>query len=763
MNTDPEGVPASGGGDADGLDRLLRDLGADVDRALSEGALRCGPYVLLEQIGEGGFGEVFAGVRDDGAARRVAVKILKRGLDTHDVLRRFEMEQRALARIDHPGVAAILDAGLTEDGRPWFAMPLLEGEPVTMACDELSLSVMARLKVMAGVCDAVHAAHVRGIVHRDLKPANILAAQGPDGMLATKVIDFGVAKAIEPDAGSDVTRTAVGRRLGTPAYMAPEQLATVDAAADVRSDVYALGVLMAELVAGVRRPHRTLQDEGEMRTPLMPSRMFGSVCAEEPAAAASIAQRRGCQSAAELLRALEGDIDAIVAKATMGEPDLRYQSAEAMAEDLRRMEVSLPVLARAPSRPYLALRFVQRHRMGVLVAAALAVGLCAVSAIAMATSIRAERNARLASQQAQRAQEVTGLLRGMLVQVDPEVAQGRDRTLLIEMLQATIASIRARGAEIDAMAAAEVSRIVAEALVKLERNRLALVLLDEAGARVDAAMLQERDPVQRRALRIERAGLRVMRGQALFEAAWAESGVTRERLDEPAAHAQWMAALDELSSVDALDHPYALIARLRLWRIRETWPPGMPHKSFDDAIEDVMEHAEVDSLERWSFRLRRTENDNWIALLRNYPSVLAECEWELGAVHPLVVRARNRWLSFLVMAGVDSRTSTWGDSIELWHTDEELAAHWRNTAQLSHQVVEDCARTFGAMHTQTLAARLWQLAAYGYSEGSAAHLERYRTLRIDMIAEKGSESKFVQQLDITWRGVTQGYAAGKWW
>jgi serine/threonine protein kinase len=763
MTPHQEGMPASGGGDTAGLDRILHALGAEVNEALSEGALRCGPYILLERIGEGGFGEVFAGVRDDAAARRVAVKILKRGLDTHDVLRRFELEQRALARIDHPGVAAILDAGITDDGRPWFAMPLLEGDPITIACDELSRSLPDRLRLMADVCDAVHAAHVRGIVHRDLKPANVLAAPGPDGRLAPKVIDFGVAKAIEPDDAAGVTRTAVGRRLGTPAYMAPEQLAAADAAADVRSDVYALGVLMAELVAGVRPAPGNASGQVDARLPLRPSRMFASVCSDDPAAAAVITERRGHQAVGELSRALEGDIDAIVAKATMAEPGQRYQSAEAMAEDLRRMAASIPVLARAPSRSYIFRRFVQRHRRGVLVAASLSVGMVAVSAFAMASSIRAERSARLATQQAQRAQEVTELLRGMLVQIDPEVAQGRDRTLLVELLQATIASIRTRGSTIDAIAAAEVSKIVAEALVKLERHRMAMALLDEACARIDAAALTEPDPVRVRALRIERAGLRVARGQASFEAAWAESGVTRERIDEPTACIQWRAALDELASIGALDHPIALTARLRLWRIREVWPARMSVQEFDAAIDSEMEHAEVDPLERWSFRLRRAENDIWTRLLHSYPTVLEECQAELGPAHPLVVRARNRWLSFLVMAGIDSRTSSWGDSITLWRSDEELAAHWGRTAELSDRVVAECARTFGEMHTQTLAARLWQLAARGYSEGPAATLERYRTLRVDVVAEKGSDSKFVQQLDATWRGVTQGYAAGRWW
>ncbi len=168
MMAGPGDMPARGDDPGVGdLDVLLRGLGADVDAALAGGAMRCGPYMLLDEIGAGGFGEVHVGVRDDAAARRVAVKVLKRGVDTRDVLRRFEMEQRALARIDHPCVAAILDAGTTDDGRPWFAMPLLDGDPVTIACDDEGSPLSDRLRLMTMICDAVQAAHVQGKVLTD--------------------------------------------------------------------------------------------------------------------------------------------------------------------------------------------------------------------------------------------------------------------------------------------------------------------------------------------------------------------------------------------------------------------------------------------------------------------------------------------------------------------------------------------------------------------------------------------------------------------
>ena len=753
---EPEGGPAA----AD-LDPLLRALGADVDEAIAGGAMRCGPYILVETVGEGGFGEVFAAVRDDTSERRVAVKILKRGLDTRDVLRRFEMEQRALSRIDHPCVAAILDAGVTDDGRPWFAMPLLDGDPVTIACDRAGSPLAERLRLMTMVCDAVQAAHAQGIVHRDIKPANVLIVRSADGSAMPKVIDFGIAKAVDPGGADGATQTALGRRVGTPAYMAPEQLASEDSGADVRSDVFALGMIMAELVAGVRPPHAAHGSGREL--PLQVSRMYAELASVDPPIARQVAGSRGCRSAPELRRALRGDIDAIVAKATMPEPDRRYPTAEAMAQDLRRMAASLPVLARSPSTRYQVARFVQRHRRTVIVTAAAVAGLVAVSVIAVVNALHAERNASLASRQAVRAEQVTGLLRGVFESIDPEVAQGQDRTLLVQLLQATLARIRDQDSTIDPKSAAEVSRIVADALIRLERTQMSLIATEEAIARVGRALDAEQDPARRRELMIERAALRVVRGTALFYAGWADSGAVRLRVDDPVAEAEWRAALEELAQADALDTSVALLARLRLWRIRETWPRGTSRETFDAALHRDMEGAPLGEVEHWAYRLRRAENQTWVPVLHDYPRVLAKCEEALGPVHPLVVRSRNRLLSFHVTAAIDSRTERWGDSVLLWRADDELAQHWRDTADLSDRVVDECSSLFGPSHMQTLSARMWQLAAHGYVHGAARCDDRYRTLRADAVETFGPKSGLVNQVDTIWRGVNEGYGAGKWW
>ena len=741
------------------LDPLLRSLGADVDDALADGAMRCGPYVLVDTVGEGGFGEVFAAVRSDATARRAAVKILKRGIDSREVLRRFDMEQRALARIDHPCVAAILDSGMTDDGRPWFAMPLLDGDPVTIACDELRSPLPDRVRLMTMICDAVQAAHVQGIVHRDLKPANILLVHGADGSAVPKVIDFGIAKAVDPEGAGDATRTAQGRRVGTPAYMAPEQLDDEDAGADVRSDVFALGMIMAELVAGVRPP----PPGGGRGLPVQLVRLLSALESSEPVAMRHIAESRAFRSPAELLRALRGDIEAIVAKATMPEPDRRYRSAEAMAEDLRRMVASIPVLARTPSRSYQVARFVQRHRRGVVAATFAVAGLVTVSVIAVANAQRAERSAALASRQALRAEQVIGLLRGVFERIDPEVAQGRDRTLLVELLQSTLERTQQDDASLDPKASAEVTRIASEALLKLDETRIALLAIDHAIAKVSAALDAERDAAQRRELRIERAALRIERGTALFRAAWADSGLMRPRLDDPAAEAEWRAALAELEEADALDTRTALVARLRLWRIRELWPEGTPVEEFDESIDRDMRDAPLGEIEHWTYRLRKAETQNWTDVLRDYPRALAECEAALGPAHPLVVRSRNRLLQFHVTAAIDSRTDVWGNSLQLWVTDAELSDHWRATAELSDRVVTECARTFGPAHRQTLSARVWQLAAHGHLRGAADTQHLYRTLQADIAKAIGANSALGAQADATWRGISEGYRAGRWW
>jgi serine/threonine protein kinase len=219
-----------------------------------------GPYRLLEQIGEGGMGLVFVAEQQQPVRRQVAVKLIKPGMDTHEVIRRFEAERQALALMDHPNIARVLDAGATEQGRPYFVMELVYGIPLTQFCDEHRLDLRARLELFLAVCQAVQHAHTKGIIHRDLKPSNLLVSR-QEGTPLVKVIDFGVAKAIGQPLTGQTVYTHVQQMIGTPLYMSPEQAGRSELDLDTRTDIYALGALLYELLAGT--------------TPLDPERLRG--------------------------------------------------------------------------------------------------------------------------------------------------------------------------------------------------------------------------------------------------------------------------------------------------------------------------------------------------------------------------------------------------------------------------------------------------------------------------------------------------------
>ena len=316
-----------------------------------------GPYRLVEVIGEGGMGVVYRAEQTVPIRREVALKLIRRGLDTDRIVARFDSERQALARMDHPSIARVLDAGASADGRPYFVMELVQGAPITDYSDREKLTLRERIKLAIAVCHAVQHAHQKGIIHRDLKPSNILVAS-QDGTHIPKVIDFGIAKAIEDPLTDYTLLTRVGQFIGTPDYMSPEQAGVLDVDVDTRTDVYALGVLLYELLSG-RRPHqfeRRTQDEVQAvlrdQEPERPSTCLSTrplrrrrpTTALDAEALARIADSRRTTSE-KLRRQLAGDLDNIVLKAMQKEPVRRYGSAEAYAEDLRRYLEGLPVLS----------------------------------------------------------------------------------------------------------------------------------------------------------------------------------------------------------------------------------------------------------------------------------------------------------------------------------------------------------------------------------------------------------------------------------
>jgi serine/threonine-protein kinase len=238
---------------------------------------RIGPYRVIERIGEGAMGDVYLVEQLEPVRRRLAVKVIKHGLGTRDVIARFELERQSLTVLAHPNIARIIDAGTTDDGRPYFAMEYVDGKPITRYCDEHGLGLAERLGLFAQVCAGVQHAHLRGIIHRDLKPSNILVTQA-DGMPSPRIIDFGIAKATTSNGGDTLAQTRFGHLLGTPEYMSPEQAQLAPVDIDLRTDVYSLGIVLYELVAGQRPyvvsreaiyPDRLAREigEGEARRP----------------------------------------------------------------------------------------------------------------------------------------------------------------------------------------------------------------------------------------------------------------------------------------------------------------------------------------------------------------------------------------------------------------------------------------------------------------------------------------------------------------
>jgi len=426
-----------------------------------------GHYRIEQRIGAGGMGAVYRAREIGALEREVAVKVVRRGLDTEQLLARFRAEQATLARLSHPAVVPVHHAGITPDGRPWFAMELVAGKTINEHCAGLGLE--ARLALFLALCDAVQHIHQKGLVHRDLKPSNILVRDEDD---AVKLIDFGISRALAPDAGA--LRTVHGQPLGTPEYMSPEQCAD-SADVDTRSDIYALGVVLYELLTGERpfgQLHgQALTDAKQHSRPVAPSRVLTR--SQRPG--------RGWH------RRLKGDFDWIVLKAMESERERRYQSAAALADDIQRALANRPIEARPPSRAYLTARFVRRHPVAVSASGIAVLILVAMSGALAWRGEQLQRALATAVTERERAEQVSTFMTEVFSAADPHRNSGAQMTAreLLDQGRARLAASDLR------------PRVRAQLLLTMANTYRRLGLFDSALESARSALEASGEPVER--------------------------------------------------------------------------------------------------------------------------------------------------------------------------------------------------------------------------------------------------------------------------
>ncbi len=397
-------------------------------------------YKLRQQLGEGGFGTVYLAEQTEPVRRRVALKIVKLGMDTKQVIARFSAERQALALMDHPNIAKVLDAGATHTGRPYFVMELVKGIPITEYCDQHSTSLNDRLALFMDVCTAVQHAHQKGIIHRDIKPSNVLVAH-VENQPMPKVIDFGIAKAMDQRLTEQTVFTELGQFIGTPAYMSPEQTESKVLDIDTRSDIYSLGVLFYELLTGTTPfDVKKMASDGATfeeikrviceQEPIKPSTRLSTLGRDST----TVSKRCGLEPS-RLIRLLSGDLDWIVMKALEKDRGRRYETASALADDIRRFLSNEPVQARPPSFVYRWSKFLRRRKRTVVVVGAISAALLLGGFSALWGYFEAQQQRAAATAMADRNRKVVEAFVDSFRDVNPDKAGVTSKMTALEVLE----------------------------------------------------------------------------------------------------------------------------------------------------------------------------------------------------------------------------------------------------------------------------------------------------------------------------------------
>ncbi|MFT7487392.1 MAG: serine/threonine protein kinase [Candidatus Paceibacteria bacterium] len=437
---------------------------------------RIGPFLLIEEIGSGAFGRVWLVEQSEPVKRRVALKTLKAGLNSQEITTRFHAERQALALMSHPSIARIFDGGTSASGLPWFAMEYVDGEPITEYCQSRKLPLRSRLELFLGVCRAVQHAHQRGVIHRDIKPNNVLVTE-IDGTATPKVIDFGIAKAIEQSLTLDGLQTRGGQVMGTPAWMSPEQIGDAGHV-DTRADIYSLGALLYQLLT---EQQVSANPDGEVPGML---ELLELVKHDDPPKPSARATRRQAVSAPRA-RDLRGDLDWISMRCLEKDKERRYGSVASLASDIERHLAGDTVSAGPPTMSYRLSKLTRRYRVALAFAAVVILLLVAGVVVAtsqarreLAAEVNASEEARKARVELERYEGIATLLEHVLMSIDPLQAQGKDTELMLQVLERAVKRVENQqplpGVE------ATVRRVVGGAYVSIARYDEAEVQLQRA-------------------------------------------------------------------------------------------------------------------------------------------------------------------------------------------------------------------------------------------------------------------------------------------